>query len=327
MRKIISFIKLLISGLLALIILSIFVFFYDYSGVHIKNTTGSTDYKWENNQLKTNMTEGYSFLIFDSNGYNNISIPQEIDVLVMGSSHMEAVNVDKNNNTVALMNNMYPDFTFYNIGISGHNIYHCANNIENAVNEYAPQKYLIIETDTVLLDGEQVNDVLNNSFQRIQSYDSGIVYNLQKYCPSIKCIYKNMIDWKNIENNANTNNQSEQAKHIDNLTLNRFLNKMRTDCGDCRLIIFYHPITKINSDGLLIDESMGVDEFRKACEANDIIFVDMTEDFSRFYDEYHILAHGFSNTAVGVGHLNSYGHHLIASRLVYTIEEDQKREP
>lgn len=42
-------IKILAAGIISLVILSAFCFVYDYSGVHISNPSGSTDYKWEPN--------------------------------------------------------------------------------------------------------------------------------------------------------------------------------------------------------------------------------------------------------------------------------------
>ena len=60
--------------------------------------------------------------------------------------------------------------------------------------------------------------------------------------------------------------------------------------------------------------------FARMCADEGIIFVDMTDDFVSLYEEQHILAHGFVNTGVGVGHLNRYGHEMIAKRLAQIIE-------
>jgi lysophospholipase L1-like esterase len=62
--------------------------------------------------------------------------------------------------------------------------------------------------------------------------------------------------------------------------------------------------------------------FEKACEDNDIIFVDMTDDFKQLYEEKNILPYGFINTKVGRGHLNKYGHMVIAKKLAQVIKEE-----
>ncbi len=54
---------------------------------------------------------------------------------------------------------------------------------------------------------------------------------------------------------------------------------------------------------------------------NDIIFVDTISAFESLYKEKHILAHGFTNTAVGSGHLNEYGHKLVAEVVAKMIKE------
>lgn len=52
--------------------------------------------------------------------------------------------------------------------------------------------------------------------------------------------------------------------------------------------------------------------------------MDMTDEFKALYEEKHILAHGFVNTAVGRGHLNKYGHRVIAQTLAEKIKEDEE---
>ncbi len=86
-------------------------------------------------------------------------------------------------------------------------------------------------------------------------------------------------------------------------------------------MIVYHPLTEIDQHGDMINttDENALNEFEKACKDIGIIFVDMTSDFEELYEEKHILAHGFINTAVGDGHLNKYGHKAIAERLTTII--------
>ena len=325
MKRIVRLFRVLFSFVIALCILSVFVLFYDYSGIHISNSSGSTDYKWQSMQYKANMREGYSWLLMDRNGFNNISVPENIDVLIMGSSHMEAVNVNSSDNTASILSNSCKTLTFYNIGMSGHTIYRCANNLNNAVNEFKPQKYVVIETDSINLQDELVKQVLDDELETIPSYDSGLVYYIQQYAPSIKVLFKSLQDWNSISNN-NGNEPLNDITYVDYATLDLFLKKMKSECGNCKLVILYHPIMTIDSNGFLIDNADNADMFKQCCLSNDIILLDMTEDFKSLYSKKHILAHGFSNTAIGVGHLNSYGHKLIANRLLSVISEDMNSE-
>lgn len=321
--------KTSLACLAALCILSVFVLIFSYSGIHVSNTSGATDYKWSGKQWKSSMVEGFSWLRMDENGFNNPRAEASIrpDILVMGSSHMEAVNVGIEENTVACLSFLLPEFSIYNIGVSGHEIYQIAKNLRNAVTEYNPQEYVIIETAAVSLRAESMEKVLDGSLLTIPSYDSGVLYYIQKYFPALKCIYKQMTQWnKGERTGAAKTVMGEDSLEIDKDLLSRFLAKMRFDAGEERkLIIFYHPSMEIDGAGnLFFPQSDNVSLFASVCEENEIIFVDMTQEIETLYEEQHILARGFVNTAVGEGHLNEYGHRVIAQRLAEVIMEDQK---
>lgn len=87
--------------------------------------------------------------------------------------------------------------------------------------------------------------------------------------------------------------------------------------NDCRLIIVYHPTLSLRADGsaYTTTEDNYLTIFKQVCDDNGTIFVDMTDDFLDEYSKCYVLPHGFSNTAVGVGHLNKDGHRMIANRL------------
>lgn len=339
-KAVFSFVlKFIAAGATALTILTIFAVIYNYEGVHIKNQSGSTDYKWESRQPKLQMTEGFSTLRMDSNGFNNAyDLTEAPDILVMGSSHMEAVELMQDENVSYLLNNALNDYSVYNIGISGHTIYRCADNINAAADEYKPQKYIIIETDRVSLDEDLMKEVIADNLKTIPSYDSGIMYYLQK-APSVKLLYSQFDNWisqsltisfnKPLRSVKKVKPELEASKINESYieTLSMFLDTF-SDCAkenDIKIIIFYHPSETLLDDGSI---KYNTDEdylkiFSDMCAEKNIIFVDMTPEFERLYYEKHIMAHGFSNTAVGVGHLNKFGHKIIAEKLYKVIKETE----
>lgn len=327
-------IKVMIAGMTSVTLLSVFCLVYLRTGIHIKNETGATDYKWESNQRKASMVEGFTWLAMDKNGFNNsFPVKENIDILLMGSSHMEALNVSTEKNTGYLLNEMMPELYTYNIGISGHSIYTCANNLKAATDYYHPQYYTIIETDRIDLDKESMERVMNGRYQTIQSYDSGVLYLLQKYVPIVKNLYKQVDDWWDSDLIDTRKYDSEKSNVIEadsmpdeyRAALDRFLGFMRDGGGDSKIIIIYQPKTKLNPDGSLqsVSDERKIAVFSQLCKENDILFADATPAFETLYTEHHILAHGFANTAVGVGHLNEYGHKAIAEVLVQAIKEAQ----
>lgn len=76
-------IRILLAGMVAGILLSIFCVGYLNTGVHIYNQSGATDYKWKGNQMKSTMVEGFSWLKMDEQGFNNsFPVKGDIDILL-----------------------------------------------------------------------------------------------------------------------------------------------------------------------------------------------------------------------------------------------------
>lgn len=204
-------IKVFAAGILAVIMLSLFCIGYLNTGVHINNRSGATDYKWERNQFKSTMVEGFAWMKMDEQGFNNdFPVKGDVDILLMGSSHMEAINVAPDKNTGYILNEILPEYYTYNIGTSGHNIYICANNIHAAVNEYDPDEYVIIETDRIDLDIGEMQSVVSRNYPHIKSYDSGLLFMIQKYFPLVKNVYKQLADWWSSDNSLMNHQENNQ---------------------------------------------------------------------------------------------------------------------
>lgn len=335
-RVFLFFFKFICAGLCALIILSGFSLFYGYPGIHIENKTGATDYVWLPNSFHSNSTEGNAYIKTDKNGFNNTKPINKrnkdfnnIDVLLMGSSHMEAFNVVQTKNTCCLLNEMFVkknlDLYCYNIGISGHTFTRCVHNINEAIKEYSPSKYVIIETMSVLPDEKEMMDILNGKYKKLESYNSKIMTLLQKI-PCFRSIYKKTLAL--LEINADKEDEdktkaSTKPSEYYNDVLNDFLIFAKHSCKSKKLIIFYHPTLKLQYDGKAFTDTNGVEQFRNACQNAGITFVDMTDMFLQNYYQNHTAPHGFNNTACAVGHLNEYGHRMIAAKLFDTIERSE----
>ena len=289
------------------------------------------------------MTEGFAWFHMDEFGFNNanekaIQGQDNLGILLMGSSHMEAVSMDDSENAGYLLNEMLPDITTYNIGTSGHTIIHCVNNMNDAIKQYTPSDYVILETSDIYPDEHEMLQVINKDYEKIPSYDSGVLYILQTRVPAVKVLYKSIQDWRDSlasptvdqadksKNTGEEHSKSFSASYHD--TLSKFLyiaGNAVSDSG-AKLIIFYHQGAGIDENGRIIDttnqDALGL--FKSICEEQDIIFVDMIEPFDKLYEEEHILAHGFINSGVGVGHLNKHGHRVIAETLSDIIKADME---
>lgn len=342
MKKVsIQILKLILSGCISLALLSLFCYFYNYTGRHVINEDGSTDYKWEANQYFSNMKEGFAWFRFDADGFNNPSdaafTGEPVDILLLGSSHMEAVQIPKDQNTAALLGTYFPEKHVYNLGVSSHTIFSCVQNLPAAVEKYKPTSYVILETDSIAFDVDAMRNSAGGVYPEVETVQSGILYEVQKRIPAVKSLYKAYVDWKNVsawhgsqiqfEGPAEPFIIPEEAWVEYEEVLRDFLGKAKASMpASCQLLIFYHPRTLLDEAGEYHapDAGRAGKLFVQVCKELDIIFVDLSEDFEKLYVRENILAHGFINGGVGIGHLNARGHQVIAEVLYKTILEREE---
>ncbi len=332
--------KAIPAGLLALCIVWGICNFYYNPGTHISSETGATDYVWEPGYKAFRSTEGFGVTEADRNGYyNSYGVDSEdFEILLMGSSHMEGGNVKPDENTAYLLNEYMEkyDLSVYNIAVSGHTFLRCVNNLPNALSEFPPEKYVIIETTSTSLDEDSVNEVLNGEMKAVPSYDSGVIYELQKITP-FKLFYSQLenVDFPpkiNIKKaQADNNSIKEEAavksySHYDNIM--QYIRRVSEENG-VEVIIFYHPALELDKNGEVFtyEDKDDTKHFRDSCKNNGIVFVDMTEEFTDLYKNEHKLPNGFINTSLGKGHLNKYGHQVVArqlSKVILQLQEEKK---
>ena len=335
-------INLFISSILANIILSIFLLFYSYVGVQIRDNNNSTDYHWIPYGFRSKMDEGFSWLELDSNGYNNKKTFKNgnIDILLLGSSHAEGFHVKQNQTIISLMNYYCKPLNCYSIAVSGHELYNCINNLRYAYKNYKPNKYIIIEIWKIFFDSLQLSNVINNKHKPIPIHTNNkYVYYLQKYIPSSRSLVKQTSLWlkqsyKIINPHNDTLSNFKQNITIDNkneysLILNKFLLFARKSVSnDIPIMIIYHPSYKLQENGSIKNNTdiWYLKAFADACKNNNIIFIDTDNDLQELYKTSHKLPYGFINSAVCLGHLNKYGHEVIAKRLAKEILKLEERK-
>lgn len=319
-------IKVILAMVTAFVILNLICMLYCNFAIHSHSETGSTDYVWEKNKFYSRGTEGFAYGVTDANGFNNLKTfnKGDIDVLVMGSSHMEAFNVSQDKNTAAVLNEKNRsaniDMNTYNIGTSGHVLVRCLNNAPKAIDEFAPQKYLVIETSSVTPDVELMEKALAGTLKPIPSYNGGIVGKLQRF-PFLRRAYNQI---ENLMNNGDSQ-ETEKAQPTKGcyVLFDELLGSVDRICDEkgIKLVILYQCSLNIDEDGQVLpqDNVRDIEKFKSVCDKYGVTFVDMYEPFKENYDRTNNLPHGFSNSRIGRGHLNEKGHGLIADKLFGTL--------
>lgn len=340
-----KFIKLIISMVVSFVILNIVCFFYYNVPVHSESKTNSTDYIWEKSKFYSRGTEGFAWGKTDANGFNNISTDysQNPEILVMGTSHTEAFNVSQDENFTYILNELMAksgvEMHAYNIGVSGHRITTCLNNFKRAVEDFKPGKYVVMEVNTTDLSMDEINQISEGTVKKIHSSANPILIFLQKI-PFVRCVYYQISQmeleikfpsFKKTEvNPINTSSDIIETNEEYNSVLNSMLKKISLIAkeNDIKLIVVCNSDFSVDEKGNVIplETSEKSELFAEACSNNDIEFINMHDAFAENYNETYRLPHGFFNTAVGKGHLNKYGHQVIANELYELIVnlENQK---
>ena len=184
------------AGLLALALLNLFCVFYYNVPVHYTNPDGATEYKWEAGRFYSKGTEGFALGRTNNDGFNNLRdhTPGEaVDILLMGSSHMEGFNVAQDENAAALLNERYGGERYvYNIGTAGHTLLYCVKHLDRALAVYAPAGWVVLETMSLDFAPGDMDAVVDGTYPDIPSHTGGLLTMLQKL-PFLRLFYTQYI--------------------------------------------------------------------------------------------------------------------------------------
>ena len=135
--------KVLGAVFLALAVLDLFCAWYYNPTSYLRDPDRATDLIRQPEAFTSRATEGFASMRMDAQGYNNAAVPDEdIFVLMMGSSHTEALNVPADQNASAQLQVLLSEAGYpgavYNIGISSHTFARNAANLPRALEGLRP---------------------------------------------------------------------------------------------------------------------------------------------------------------------------------------------
>lgn len=329
-KRLLWSLKAVLALLISFILLTVFCHFYYNLPVHHTSKTGSTDRIWDSNGISIRGNEGFALSKLDENGFVNSYTAEnkDIDVLVMGSSHTEGFNVDTDENYTYVLNKMLDEsgagIFAYNIGMSGHPMVRCFRNLEAAVDEFKPAKYVTIETSNLDTSLTELIDLSEGDYERLVSVDKGLISLLQKN-DYLRLMYSQLENA--LKQGDNTSESLPLEEDIDayRVYLEEMLENGAEICAKAgvELIIIYKPDLVIDYNGKVEKEILNEKDviFLELADKYGIKVLDMYSPFAEYYNETARLPNGFSNTKVGTGHLNVYGHRVIAKELFDSITE------
>lgn len=321
--------KALLAGLLAFALLCLGCLLYFNTPVHYTNPDGATEYKYESGVFFRG-TEGYGWGRVNNDGFNNARdyTPKEkVDVLLMGSSHMEGFCVPQKNTAAAVLNRLFDGEKYaYSIGMAGHTFLYCAKHLDRALEVYSPGDWVVIELATLSYDPAAMDAACGGTLPDMPSHTGGLLTALQKL-PYLRLFYTKYVKGANEAVAAAAGTAEPVSMEAFEASLSRLLRKIGeiSAAHGVKTMLVYTPTVLPDEDGRAVtDARPGEREcFARLCSENGLVFLDLTERNIAAVEEDGRLPFGFANTAPGTGHINSLGLRLYAEAVRARIEEGE----
>ena len=323
-------VKMLKSALAVIVacgVLSFVLTFYSLMPVHKDNSDGNTDYIWEENSLWIKVTEGIAWGRFDANGYNNLKTVDSPDILIAGSSHMEATNVMQDESVTALLSkSLIGKYSVYNVGISGHNFYKSSQYLPDNMRRYPSCKLIFVETSNVDLKRKDVEKAIEHTVTRTPSHDKGLIGFMQRI-PFFRILYQQKehgLLKRFMPGEESKKPSGKTSNVVDFVAYDKLFAYVKSlqEENNVQVVYFYHPTEKFLKDGrVCYERGQGLQAFVTYAEKYGVGFIDLTKSFEEVYDIEHVVPHGFATGKLGTGHLNSDGHRIAAKEILKYIQQ------
>ena len=331
--------KCIIAGAISLVLLSLFSLVYYNPPIATEQPDFVTNYRFVPNKNWSFMLEGVGFGKTDNLGYNNAYYNEclDPDIVFIGSSHLEALQVPQDANCVYILNKMfdedkeeYNNFKCINLGVSGHSFEVLASNFKYVADKFSDAKYILIETSNVEFSSEVLDDVIAGKFHTPIEKKGFIAETAQKI-PFIRLMYKKFNESATAKGATvapATDSRSQKADPDMNIYIEKMniilggISEISTEKGVKPMVLLHESFWE-DKDGNIVTNMNNTykDAFMKCCADNGIKVIDASLDFVSAYKENFEFSYGFSNGAPGEGHLNKTGHRIMAETIYRKINE------
>lgn len=334
MKKYLFFsIKLIISSIFALIVLSVFSLFYSNQPSAIAQPDKITNNRYMPNSYWSYMTEGFGYGKIDSLGYNNAYYRNctSPDIVFVGSSQLEAWQVPEDSNFIYLLNKKLNEdslennnFKCLNLGVSGHFFNVSVSNYKYVAEKYSNAKCIILEAATADFDDDMLDKMINEEYHSDLG-DRSMLFMTMRKIPYFRVLYAKL-------KNNSSNNDADSSDEETDFNEQTYTEKMNiildnivkiSEKHEIEPVILFRNKIEIDEDNnakIECDEEI-VNVFKKCCSEHGIKVIDVNPRFISHYKETYELPYGFANTVPGNGHLNKVGHELISEELYDRINE------
>lgn len=337
-KSLFSWIKAIIF---AVLFLNICLFPYYRSPGRLTRDYCATSAVWMPNRYVTNMREGYSLYRTDENGYlNDNTYLRNPYILTVGASYTAGREVPDGLRYSDILDRYYCsnykiNHKVYNVAQDGFFFPGMICGFKSLVQEFPDSEAIVLEISDTRFSVTDLKSALTQREYREAYTGAQIADNASKK-DKLKCsmlsvfpIFSCSFFQIQAINKKFTGMKSVSGQQLEKVdpeyrdAVNNDLKLIRSEYNG-KLIIAYHPPVGWDKEGNYIVESdETVSIFGDECKRNDIIFIDMTEEFRNDYSKEYLVPYGFYNTTIGDGHLNRYGHKIIADALYEALVSER----
>lgn len=325
MKKTLLFIcKLAASGILALLLLSVFALVYYNPPVAEPQPDKYTNSKFASGVFWTDMTEGIGYGKTNNLGYNEADSfdPAQPAIAMIGSSHTEALQVPQNKNYTAQLQQLLhaagkTKINCLNLGQSGHFLNISVSNFEYFAEAFqsVDLKCAVIEVGNLNYTPAELEKMLAGAYHS-DMQERGTLYRLAQRIPYLRLLYKQFQDSRQKGGAAaETEPFDAQGYYAGVDQVMKKLSGIAAENGFPLVILYHDSIAVQGGKASRQDDPEQLAIFKDRCTENGILFVDVTDRFVEHFNATYELPYGFSNTTMGSGHLNELGHRIIAEEL------------
>lgn len=309
--------KALLAGLAAFAILCGACAFYFNVPVRVSNPDDTTEYRYEPNRRYWRGTEGFGTGRTNNEGFNNLrdyNHGDVINILLMGSSHMEGFCVPQGDSAAAVLNRLFGGEKYvYNIGMAAHTFPYCAKHLDTTLTVYAPTDAVVLELAALSYDPAALDAAADGTLKDIPSHEGALITALQKI-PYLRLFYTKYFQGGGQAAEAGASEPTPAGDF--EAALSRLLQKLGGTgrAHGVSVILAYTPTVLPDEDGHIAIQEQPDERalYQKLCAENGIVFLDLTGRNIAAAEELGQLPFGFANTSPGTGHINRLGLRLFA---------------
>lgn len=325
-------------------------FFYDSTGVWTWSPE-LEQYIHPDGYIHHMRSEGWGTTRFGKFGIAGIKDISEVEgnkIIIWGDSYVEAFQVNDSQKMPQLLTKLFKKKFFNNwiavgIGQSGATIadyYFRIPKYEKIIGDIKAHiiiigqpnedivpndtnsklsRFLITDTNQLILEKETFQPKKTKIKSLLNRMHLDFVWNILKKITGTKLnlnIKKKSATSNNIAKKNTKYSKDRLSKIFD------FITKKISEQTDKDIIILYAPpIPRIEKGRIFIqDENKAMMHlFSIYCKKNNLIFLDLTQDFLDLYKGQRVFPRGFLNSEPSKGHFNSLGHAIVAQKIYHYL--------